>query len=40
LLCAVRGEVDEERQRVTVEAGILLTELNQRLYDNGLALSV
>lgn len=33
-------EVDDERQTVTVEAGILLTDLNERLHDNGLALSV
>jgi len=32
--------VDHERLTVTVEAGILLSQLNQQLYDNGLALSV
>jgi len=32
--------VDHERLTVTVEAGILLSQLNQQLYDKGLALSV
>lgn len=32
--------VNAERQTVTVQAGMLLTELNQRLYEHDLALSV
>ena len=33
-------QVNHEERTVTVEAGILLTEFNERLYDNGLAMSV
>ena len=38
ILCV--WQVNDEERTVTVEAGIELTELNELLYQNGLAFSV
>ena len=40
LLFLFGWQVNQEERTVTVEAGIQLTELNEKLYQNGLAFSV